>query len=50
MKEKQKSVLQSKLQVYEMCYRKAEKKKDRNRMNKIEPFIAQIKETIHNMD
>ena len=49
MDTKEKALLDSKLKVFQLCYQRAEKQKDQTRMNKIEPFIDELREEIRGM-
>ena len=44
------TALKSKLTVFLVCYQKAEEHKDRQRMDKLEPFISDLREEIHHLE
>lgn len=46
---KSKPILESKLNVYLVCYQEAEKKGDQKRMNKLETYIDDLREEIGNL-
>lgn len=50
MDTKAKTVLESKLTVYRVCYQQAEKQKDQKRMDKIEVFIDELQKEIKQLD
>ena len=44
------TVLKSKLAVFLVCYQKAEERRDQERMDKLEPFISDLREEIHHLE
>lgn len=45
-----KTALKSKLTVFLVCYREAEKRKDQQRMDKLEALISDLREEINNLE
>jgi hypothetical protein len=49
MDTKARTMLESKLTVFKICYQQAEKQKDQKRMDRIEVFIDELQEEINGL-